>query len=251
MSVKAMAIAWEADLPQREKFVLLAYADHADHEGNNVFPSVGLIAWKTGYEPRSIQRITKALIKRGIMIQIGTSKYQTKKYKINLDAIPMLSPYLRGDSLTPAKYGGDILSGGNTKNQDRGDILGEGVTNSASRGDTAMSPKSLTISLNQEEGATPSIIDAIQAITIFTQVTGMVIIPGRLDERQHATETICQLWQVQKATTEYLRPFYDAWLSRGYSKANPAWLDWAVAGEIPKNKKEKSASDEVFYEVHQ
>ena len=33
MSIKAMAVVWEAELPRPEKFVLLALADHADHEG--------------------------------------------------------------------------------------------------------------------------------------------------------------------------------------------------------------------------
>ena len=64
MSGKITGLVWESDLPQNEKYVLLAYADHADHEGNGIFPSVGLIAWKTGYTPRNIKRIKKILIEK-------------------------------------------------------------------------------------------------------------------------------------------------------------------------------------------
>src|SRR3990172_10382743 len=124
MSVKIMGIVWEADLPQREKFVLLAYADHADHEGNNVFPSIGLVAWKTGYSARSIQRITKALMERDILIEAGISKYNTNKYSINVNSIPRLTQYKGGVKVSPGIYGGDILSGDGDK------MAGEGGTNS-------------------------------------------------------------------------------------------------------------------------
>ena len=137
MSVKIMGIVWEADLPQREKFVLLAYADHADHDGNNVYPSIGLIAWKTGYEPRSIQRITKVKIDKNILIPSGSSKYGTNKYSIAVDMLPRLSPYLGGDKLSGGRYGGDILSG---VRQGGGDILTPGGDILTPGGDIAVSP---------------------------------------------------------------------------------------------------------------
>jgi len=59
MSVKAMAWVWDQDIPRDEKFLLLAYADHADHEGNNIFPAIDTIVKKTGYSRRSVQRITQ------------------------------------------------------------------------------------------------------------------------------------------------------------------------------------------------
>ncbi len=33
MSGKISGMVWDADLPRNLKYVLLAYADHADHEG--------------------------------------------------------------------------------------------------------------------------------------------------------------------------------------------------------------------------
>lgn len=61
MSVKVMGAVWELDLPQPEKFVLLAYADHADHEGYSVRPGASLVAWKTDYSEDSVRRITNSL----------------------------------------------------------------------------------------------------------------------------------------------------------------------------------------------
>lgn len=151
MSVKVMGAVWESALPQREKFVLLAFADHADHEGKKVFPSVGLVAWKTGYTTRSIRRIVKTLVEKEYLVQEGKTKYGTKLYRIALENLPRLPPYLGDDKLSGAKYGGDILSGvGVTKSQGQdggGDKLTPvGVTKTTPGGDIAVSPDpSLTV----------------------------------------------------------------------------------------------------------
>ena len=57
MSAKQTGLVWELALPHNEAWVLMAMADHADHEGNNVYPGVPLLAWKTGYTTRQIRRI--------------------------------------------------------------------------------------------------------------------------------------------------------------------------------------------------
>jgi hypothetical protein len=71
MSGKVSGWVWDLDLPQNQKFILLAYADHADHEGKHVFPAVDLICKKTGYSRRSVQNITKALRLRGLLVPEG------------------------------------------------------------------------------------------------------------------------------------------------------------------------------------
>lgn len=110
MSGKITGIVWESDLPQNEKYVLLAYADHADHEGNGIFPSVGLIAWKTGYSDRNIKRVKKSLIKKGYLVETGARASGTPVYRMDIEALPKLSP--RGDNLspvTPVSPGGDSI----------------------------------------------------------------------------------------------------------------------------------------------
>ena len=63
-----MGRVWELELPHEEKWVLMALADHADHNGENVRPGVGLIAWKTDYSTRQVQRILARLRQRDILI---------------------------------------------------------------------------------------------------------------------------------------------------------------------------------------
>jgi hypothetical protein len=71
MSVKIMHMVWDLELDQKEKLVLLAYADCADHDGGSIHPAVVTIAKRTGYSERSIQRHTRLLEKRGWLISDG------------------------------------------------------------------------------------------------------------------------------------------------------------------------------------
>src|SRR5512138_2854074 len=121
MSVKAMSLVWDFKCPQiiggiqyrpSHKFTLLAYADHADHQGKNMWPSVPTIARKTGYEERSVQRLTNDLEAMGLLIEHGQGPRGTNKW-----ALPFTE---RGDSLSPrplvtgdidAKSLGDSASG--------------------------------------------------------------------------------------------------------------------------------------------
>jgi hypothetical protein len=82
MSVKMMGLVWDADLPRDEKFILLAYADHADHDGHNIYPSIATIARKTGYSERSVQVITRKLQEMGTMRLDGSGTHGTNKWTI-------------------------------------------------------------------------------------------------------------------------------------------------------------------------
>jgi hypothetical protein len=136
MSAKVMGAVWDADLPRDQKFILLAYADHAEHDGSNIYPSVPKIAWKTGYSERQVQRITKELIDAKIMVRMGDSHLGTHLYRINMKALPQREEYVsqrrgrpnNGDNMSPiSEDNGDIPA-------QNGDIL-------AKNGDIAMSPE--------------------------------------------------------------------------------------------------------------
>jgi len=140
-----MAWVWDQDIERDEKFVLLAYADHADHDGNNIYPAVDKIARKTGYSERSIQRITRQLVEHGWLIAMGTSNRQTNKFSM---------PIYRGDKMTPPTDGGtqeadlrgDKMTGGDKNDTEGVTNLQGGVTNATQRGDIAVSPEpSLTV----------------------------------------------------------------------------------------------------------
>lgn len=82
-----MGKVWELQLPANKLLVLLAMADHADHNGDNIFPGMALIAYKTGYSERQVKRIVAQLVKDGILFEHGgRSRLGTKMYSINLDA---------------------------------------------------------------------------------------------------------------------------------------------------------------------
>lgn len=137
MSVKVMGWIWDTDLPQDEKLVALAYADHASHDGTNIFPAISSIAQKTGYSERSIQRITRKLAGRRLLLPDGEGPKGTRKWRM---AIPL---YVAGDNMTPPRFSeqrGDKLSPPHAA-----DVTG-GVTPVSPRGDIAMSPEpSLTV----------------------------------------------------------------------------------------------------------
>ena len=106
MSVKAMAAVWDADLPRPEKFVLLALADHADHEGGNIYPSLGRIGWKTGYSYQKIISIVKSLRESGVLVQTGMDRNNVVIYRIQFEQLIQLAPYqnkhnLRGKESIP------------------------------------------------------------------------------------------------------------------------------------------------------
>lgn len=134
MSGKITGIVWESALKQNDKYVLLAYADHADHEGNGIFPSINLIAWKTGYSDRNIKRIKKNLIKKGYLVETGIRSSGTPVYRIDTEALPKLPS--RGDKLSPQKQDEE---GDNLSPCEQNPPIG--VTNCPKGGDSIVSPE--------------------------------------------------------------------------------------------------------------
>lgn len=85
MSVKIMGAVWDLDLPQNEQSLLLALADHADHAGNKVFPSNGLIAWKVGCSTDTVARIKNKLEEKGILILVSAEPGRVREYRIAIE----------------------------------------------------------------------------------------------------------------------------------------------------------------------
>ena len=108
MSVKASAFVWDMKCPATinghpfrpsHKYVLVAYADHADHEGRNVWPAVKTIVKKTGLDERTVQRLTRENELMGLLVADGTGPHGTHKWFI---------PLVAGDTLPPRHpAGGD------------------------------------------------------------------------------------------------------------------------------------------------
>ena len=69
--------------------VLMALADHADHEGV-VFAGQELLAWKTGYSERQVRRILDSLEEKRILIpqNIGRGRGVVQGYRIETQGAP-------------------------------------------------------------------------------------------------------------------------------------------------------------------
>jgi hypothetical protein len=85
-----MAEVWSSDLGAEQKYVLLALADHANDEGEHVYPSVARLVSKTSLSERTVQRRLKDLKTLGLIetVREATNR-RPAEYRI------------RGDRLTP------------------------------------------------------------------------------------------------------------------------------------------------------
>jgi hypothetical protein len=102
VSVKQMALVWELDLAPNKRLVLLAYADHADEHGNNVFPSLARIAHKTGYSRDQVRRISRELNDDQLMELVApATSTKPAEYSLTLERGSKLPP------LTPRRVGAD------------------------------------------------------------------------------------------------------------------------------------------------
>lgn len=121
MSVKAMSLVWELPCPSiinelefkpGHKYVLIAYADHADHNGKNIYPAVETIAKKTGYDARSVQRLTRELEDMGLMVSDGNGPRGTNRFYVPFNkGGDKISPLTNRQGDKSEKSLGDIPSG--------------------------------------------------------------------------------------------------------------------------------------------
>lgn len=126
-----MAQVWELNLCHAEQSVLLAMADIAHDDGTHCYPSVALVAWKTGYSARQVQRIIHSLADRKILIAVGHingGRAHAVEYNIDLTKGDKKAPFKRLERVTSETQKGDI-------SDVKGDIL-------SVKGDIAMSPES-------------------------------------------------------------------------------------------------------------
>ena len=132
MSVKVMGIIWDHfPLGGGERLTALCLADHADHEGGNIYPSVARIAAKTVQSERTIQRHLQGMKAIGWLVETkagGHGPGSTSTYRIPIDALPGVQL----DRLTECHpWGQPVQNPGNS-----GDNLSTRVTSGGKKGDT-------------------------------------------------------------------------------------------------------------------
>ena len=107
MSGKVSGWVWDQGLPVHLKYILLAYADHADHDGFNVFPSRALIARKAGLDERTVRRSAAQLEDLGYLIDDGSGPKGTRRFRIPIEGVAP-TPSRKSAGVTPADVGGDV-----------------------------------------------------------------------------------------------------------------------------------------------
>ena len=157
MSVKIMAQVWELELSHNAQSILLALADHADDDGY-CYPSVGRLAWKTGYGVRQVQRTLKYLRDHKMAIPTGSvvgGRHNTVVYRLDPSAGRQKPPFqprterqisadVKGDNMTPFDDKTEIK--GVTQDAERVTPETQRVTPESQKGDIAVSPEpSVTI----------------------------------------------------------------------------------------------------------
>ena len=92
MSVKVMTVIWDHYPNGGGEFLTaLALADHADHEGGSIFPSVASLSTKTQQSERTIQYQLKAMLANGWLVKVakgGKGAGATTRYRIPIELIP-------------------------------------------------------------------------------------------------------------------------------------------------------------------
>lgn len=99
-----MSLVWELDLPPNKRLVLLAYADHADDDGDRVYPSLARIAHKTGYSVDQVRRLSQELVREGLMVLVeqGSGRGRPNRYRLALEKGSKLQPF------SPDRKGGNL-----------------------------------------------------------------------------------------------------------------------------------------------
>lgn len=90
MSVKLMGIVFELNesITPLERLLLLALTDHADHDGDNVYPSVGLLCKKTGICERSVRDFLRSFRESGLLKVVKESTPTTPtRYSIDIEKL--------------------------------------------------------------------------------------------------------------------------------------------------------------------
>lgn len=95
MSVKVSGIIWDY-YPNGggELLTALALADHANHEGGSIFPTIATVARMTRQDRRTVQRHVRSMIESGWLevVERGVGRANTTKYRIPLERIGPLWP---------------------------------------------------------------------------------------------------------------------------------------------------------------
>lgn len=140
MSGKMMGAVFDLQLDAPEMLILLALADHADHDGRNIRPRLGYVAWKTGYSERQVRRIVRKLEGLQILRCQGHAtggRHRSTLYRMDISHAPRKSPYKDTEGDDEAKPGQNDLVLEEV-------YIEEGITVKGGQNDRVLNPDKMT-----------------------------------------------------------------------------------------------------------
>lgn len=109
MSAKIMGQVWDYVLTHNQQAILLALADHAEHDGTSIRPSVARIMWKTSLSESTIRRALRELRDSGVLVVTRKARdHYPTEYRMVLQSLVRKAPFIseyqtlnRGVTQTP------------------------------------------------------------------------------------------------------------------------------------------------------
>lgn len=92
MSIRLISAVRDLKLPPPEKFCLLAYADFANEEGGNAYPSRQKLADYTCYSERTVVSAVRSLEEKGFLTVTGFQGNGVRVYQISLEMLGLDHP---------------------------------------------------------------------------------------------------------------------------------------------------------------
>lgn len=93
MSAKWTGKVWDLKIDASSRLVLLAMADHADHNGEHIHAPAPYIAWKTGYSERNVWNIIRTLQAEGLIVLTSSSQGVPNEYKFDFSDATVKDEY--------------------------------------------------------------------------------------------------------------------------------------------------------------
>lgn len=122
MSIALMAQVWTRRMSHRDQAIMLAMADHANDDGGDCFPSAALVAWKTGYNERTVRRAWADLREAGALVVVAEAgRRKPTEYRIDLSVLPKKKPFRPDRMSAQAEVRDGSLPGQTAGRPDTGD----------------------------------------------------------------------------------------------------------------------------------
>jgi hypothetical protein len=127
---------WHSGLTAVLKPLAACLADEANNQGQNIFPSIGYLAWKLGISPRSVQRRMAELRQLNVICEVSKKQFGrifVPNYRLDVSKLPQRKPWSE------------------TRHGDASDMTSQrdAVTPVTRRGDTAVAPNPLVDPLEE------------------------------------------------------------------------------------------------------